>query len=301
MAKVTLENVAPGTLMLLGDAALRAGDARLADGLYRHAFKSAGQMATPSFHARAGMAIATNSRTQASLEALLLLQTIDRADTFVADGLATWLKTPPFTEDARFLELAAAHARLLPTFNWHWNLQTVAWAVQQARELPGDLVELGVFKGHTTLFVAEYLGFADWPKRWWLYDTFTGIPEDQLDEGWAENNANAYHGTFSFEEVRDRFAPFPNIEVIQGRAPEILAERAPEQICFLHMDLNNATAEVQALDALFERIVPGGVIIFDDYCWTVSKRQRTAEDAWMAERGLKILPLPTGQGLFVKH
>jgi hypothetical protein len=286
---------------MLGDAAFQNGHMPMAQGFYRQALRAAGSGAGAAIHARIGMADCTNARSPKTFEAALALQAIDRRDTFVADGLATWLKTPPFVEDARFMELAVRHADLLPTFNWHWNLQTVAWAVHQAKTLPGDFVELGVFKGHTTLFVAEYLGVADWPQRWFLYDTFDGIPEDQLDPGWSENNTAAYRGTFSYEEVRERFAPFPNIQVIQGRVPEILAETCPDQISFLHMDLNNATAEVQALDALFERIVPGGVIVFDDYCWAVSHRQRAAEDAWMAERGLKILPLPTGQGLFVKH
>jgi hypothetical protein len=269
-------------------------------GLYRRARAAAGAGAGASVHGRIGMADRVSGRIAKSFEAAQALQAIDKRHAFVADGLATWMKTPPFIEDPRFMELAERHARLLPTFNWHWNLQTVAWAVHQAKALPGDFVELGVFKGHTTLFVAEYLGVAEWPQRWFLYDTFDGIPEDQLDPGWRESNAAAYQGTFSYEEVRDRFAPFPNIQVIRGRVPEILAETCPDQISFLHMDLNNATAEVQALDALFERIVSGGVIVFDDYCWTVAHHQRTAEDAWMAKRGLKILPLPTGQGLFIK-
>jgi hypothetical protein len=301
VARVVLENIEAEQLIMLGDAAFQDGNLALARALYLKGLSAAGGVAGPALYARLGMAAGGNSRSQRTFKALLALQEVERRSLFIGDGLATWMKTPPFTEDARFLDIAAKHAALLPTFNWHWNLQTVAWAVQQVRTLPGDFVELGVFKGHTTLFLAEYLGFETWTQRWFLYDTFEGIPEDQLDPGWSANNAAAYGGTFSYEEVRERFAPFANIQVIQGRVPEILAGTCPEQISFLHMDLNNATAEVQALDALFERIVPGGVIVFDDYCWTVSKRQRTAEDAWMAERGLKILPLPTGQGLFIKH
>ena len=50
-------------------------------------------------------------------------------------------------------------------------------------------------------------------------------PADQLDPGWAEKNAIEYNAsTFTYEEVRDRFAPFPNIRVIKGRVPEILGQ-----------------------------------------------------------------------------
>ncbi|WP_411288228.1 TylF/MycF/NovP-related O-methyltransferase [Phenylobacterium sp.] len=300
MVQILPDNVNPELLVAFGDTALRKGDPILAERFYRAAISEAGGGAGPALHARLGLTRKPNSRTLPMLDALEAVQRIDARNSFVGEGLATWYKTPPFADDARFLDLADRHANLLPAANWHWNLQTVVWAVRQARPLPGDFVELGVFKGHTTRFVADYLGFRDWPKTWFLYDTFEGIPQDQMNAGWAANNARAYVGTFSFGEVRDRFADMANIRVVKGRVPEVLAETCPEQISFLHMDLNSAVAEVQALDILFDRITPGGVIVFDDYAWTVSAQQRAAEDAWFARRGLHILPLPTGQGLFIK-
>jgi O-methyltransferase len=248
---------------------------------------------------RHGLATRLNSRTPAMFELLKTLEA-GQADIFVGEGLATWHKTLPFYEDDRFLELSEKHAHLLPLPNWHWNLNTALWAVQQVREVPGDLVELGVFKGHTTLFCAEYVHFADWPKRWFLYDTFEGVPEDQLDPGWEQANRDVYGGTFSYDEVKARFAHIANIQVIKGRVPEVLHEGAPEQISFLHVDLNNTSAEIGALDLLFDRVSPGGIILFDDFGWASARRQHLAEKAWFAERGLQILALPTGQGVFVK-
>jgi hypothetical protein len=289
----------PRQLVAFGDVAIRLGSVEMAAHLYRAALREAGAAAPLALVSRAGLARNPNNRTQPTLEALQALQKIDQG-VFVGDGLATWLKSTPFAEDARYMALADKHASLLPLANWHWNLQTVVWAVQHARSVKGEFVELGVFKGHTTLFTAEYLGFETWEKTWSLYDTFEGVPEDQLDPGWAENNAKAYGGTFSYEEVRDRFAAFPNIKVIKGRVPEVLAEDCPDAISFIHMDLNNTIAEIQALDALFDRLSSGGVIVFDDYGWAVARRQKEAEDKWFASRGLKILQLPTGQGLFIK-
>ena len=221
---------------------------------------------------------------------------------FVGAGLATWWKTLPFMEDPRFLEINDRHASLLPLGNWHWNLSTALWAVRQVKDVPGDFVELGVFKGHTTLFCADYVEFQTWPRRWWLYDTFDGIPDDQVAKGWEERNKNLYQdGAFTFEEVRDRFAAYPNIDVIKGRVPEVLVGNSPDTIAFMHIDMNNPTAEIGALDALFERVSSGGVILFDDFCWATAKAQFDAETKWFAERGLHVLPLPTGQGLFVKR
>ena len=67
-----------------------------------------------------------------------------------------------------------------------------------------------------------------------------------------------------------------------------------------HIDLNDVTAELAALEFFFDRLVPGGTIILDDYGWLYYREQKLAEDAWLAERGYSILELPTGQGLLIK-
>jgi O-methyltransferase len=286
------------TAIEAGDAAFLAGDRQTAHARYLQAFALADDPNRPRVVSRLGLfrGIANEGhlRVQRAIEALA------HGPAFVDAGMAVWSKSMGFMQDPAFLNVVEKYAGLLAFPNWHWNIQTVIWAVRQARRLPGDFVELGVFKGHTTVMAAEYLGFADWHQRWYLYDTFEGIPEDQLDPGWADVNRRLYHGTFSVEEVLARFAPYPNIEVIKGRVPEVLKETCPERISFVHMDLNSATAEIAALDALYDRIVPGGIILFDDYGWNIAYAQLVAEFRWMKERELFVLELPTGQGLFIK-
>ena len=285
--------------------ALKEAEALVRDGRYGEAvqafnrIQAAGRKVLAA-RVRAGLADAPGPRTGVLFDLLGRIEAIDE-HAFVGAGLATWQKILPFMADPRFHRLAARVAPLHPLPNWHWNLQTVLWAVQHTRDVAGDLVELGVFRGHTSLFCAEYVEFAGWPKTWWLYDTFEGIPDDQQDPGWAEKNRAVYQGTFSFAEVAARFAHFPNVRVIQGRVPEVLASAGPDRIAFLHIDLNNTAAEIGALDALFDRISPGGVVVFDDFCWAAAAAQHQAEVRWFAARGLHVLPLPTGQGVFVKR
>lgn len=292
-----LDDLTVGETLVIAEALCRRGSTGRAYSLLASALATLPDRA--DIRVRKGIAARPTSRTATMLDIMAALKPFPTTG-YVSDGLATWMKILPFFEDPRFLVLAEQHQRLLPIPNWHWNLQTVVWAASQVAAVPGDFVELGVFRGHTTLFVADYLEFGNLPRTWRLYDTFEGIPEDQLDPDWADKNQKAYVGTFSFEEVRDRFAGYPNIRVIQGRVPEVLREDMPEQIAFLHLDLNNSTAEIAALDLLFDRIPSGGVIVFDDYCWETSRAQHDAEKAWFAARGLHVLPLPTGQGVFVK-
>lgn len=299
MVDISLKNVSVGQSLALADGLMQTQHFGPALLLYRRILPEARGAQRRAILNRILLASQPTPRTAAAFATLQQLERSTR-DVFLGDGIATWLKTTPFLDDDRFMSLADKHAGLIPIAGLHWNLSTVLWAVKRAERLDGDLMELGVFRGHTTLFVAEYLGFADWPRKWFLYDTFEGVPDDQLDEGWAERNERAYKGTFSYDEVAERFRPFPNIVLTRGRVPEILEEVCPERIAFLHMDLNNSQAEIAALDRLYDRIVPGGVIVFDDYGWAASRTQYEAERAWFAARGLEILLLPTGQGLFVK-
>ena len=297
--KLTFDQLSTEDAMAIADGLMEAERFEAAAQILRILLREKSPASRTRLNVRAGLASVPNARATLHYDVLKVLEK-GVAEAFVGEALATWNKTLPFYDDPRFVELADKHSHLLPLPNWHWNLQTVLWAVRRAKMLEGDLVELGVFKGHTTLFCADYVEFAGWPKRWFLYDTFEGIPDDQLDPGWAQLNTEVYKGAFSFEEVRDRFAAFPNIEVVKGRVPEVLVGSAPERIAFLHVDLNNSAAEIAALDTLYDRVVPGGVIVFDDYGWMAARAQHDAENAWFAARGLQILPLPTGQGFFVK-
>ncbi|MDZ4370678.1 MAG: TylF/MycF/NovP-related O-methyltransferase [Phenylobacterium sp.] len=298
MTAINFSNLTATQMIAMADGLAAAQQWGLARGLYEAALRGAPAALRRRLLVRRGLVTRPKSRTPAMLAALHALEGTVR-EVFVGEGLSTWLKTLPFLEDDRFIDLVEKHSSLLPLGNWHWNLQTALWAVQQALHVEGDLVELGVFRGHTTLFVAEYIDFAAIPRQWLLFDTFDGIPDDQLDAGWDKPN-NVYKGTFSFEEVRDRFQHIPNVSVIKGRVPEVLEGRAPDKIAFIHMDMNNAGAEIAALDTLYDRLSPGGFILFDDFGWLVSRAQHDAERAWFAARGLQVLPLPTGQGLFVK-
>ena len=104
-----------------------------------------------------------------------------------------------------------------------------------------------------------------------------------------------------YEQVCERFNEFSNVKVIKGVLPDSLAEEAPEKIAFLHIDLNSVKPEIGVLEVLFDRVVSGGIIVFDDYGWIEYIRQKRAEDVFMGKRYYSILELPTGQGLVVKR
>lgn len=188
-----------------------------------------------------------------------------------------------------------------------WRLNTLCWAAQCGLRVGGDFVECGVFKGDMVWVVLNTLG----PERvpgYYLYDSFVGFadeyssPEDYpLNPGFLDFANKHYREEGLYEYVRDRFAPYQNVKVIKGFLPEALDVSSPDRIGFLHVDLNSPRAEVAVLERLFEKVLPGGVVVFDDYGWKLFEKQKIAEDEFMRARGYEVLELPTGQGLVVKR
>ena len=189
-----------------------------------------------------------------------------------------------------------------------WRLNTLVWAARCGLSHEGDLVECGVFKGDMSWVVASVLGQAMAGRMFYLYDSFEGFspalssPEDYPDNpGFFEFANKIYRDPAIYETVKARFAGMPNVKIVRGFLPDSLSIAMPERIAFLHVDLNSPAAEIAVLEALFDRVVVGGLIVFDDYGWLHYQRLRDAEDRFMAERGHAILELPTGQGLVVKQ
>jgi hypothetical protein len=219
-----------------------------------------------------------------------------------------------FLDDPVF---AAAYARIRGSHQYDqydsphtvaWRLNTLVWAARNGLMLEGDFVECGVFKGDFAWVVAQCTDFAASSKTFYLYDTFAGFapahssPEDFPDApGFLDFADRIYKDPSIYPEVVAKFRDLANVRILRGVLPEVLADAAPEKIAFLHIDINSPAAEIGTLEVLFDRVVPEGIIVFDDYGWHLFRKQKEAEDAFMAARGYRILELPTGQGLVVKR
>ncbi len=219
--------------------------------------------------------------------------------TFHADQLITVERCMGFLEDKKFMDVVKNTAKTGQEKSLLWRLHTQIWAARQCLFLPGDFVECGVYKGFCSDTVIQYLDFDKSGKTFYLYDTFQGIPEQHRAGSPVRPGGYAEAGLY--DHAVNRFAPFANVRVVKGVVPDILAQVCPERIAYLHLDMNSASAEIGALEALFERVTVGGMVVLDDYGWEWYRAQKTAEDAFFAARNHHVLELPTGQGLVVKH
>lgn len=214
---------------------------------------------------------------------------------YAGDNLFTYGRNLGFLEDAPFMTAFQRHAETNVEKAILWRMSTILWGVRNGLRLEGDFVECACYKGTTVRVVCDAVNFGAYPDRhYYLYDLFDHDPS-------LPHHAMPEHSRELFAKVSGRFGDLSNVTVAQGKVPEVLSSIAPEKIAFMHLDLNNADAEIGALEILFERMVPGAVLVLDDYGWLGYRAQKLAEDPWFAHRGYQVLELPTGQGLVIKQ
>lgn len=215
---------------------------------------------------------------------------------YTGDNLFTFGRNLGFFDDEKFVNAWRGVVETPTEEAIVWRSHVLAWAAKSvmARRVPGDFVECGCYKGTTARLLAEYTDFGTRTDRnYYLYDLFeheADMPHHSLPD----------HGSSLYQRVQQRFADMPNVKVVQGSIPEVMHAVRPEKVAFMHIDLNNAAAEIGALDMLFDRMSPGGILVLDDYGWRGYRAQKLAEDPWLAARGYDVLELPTGQGLLFK-
>jgi hypothetical protein len=222
---------------------------------------------------------------------------------FANDMLVAMGKNLTFMADRRFAESFSSTAVTEHDKSLVWRLHVLAWAANHATHIPGDFVECGVLHGLSSAVVCKYLDFAKIGKTFYLYDTFSGLPEETSTEAERKRWNSAYTEEPSklLAEVRKTFAEYPNVKIVPGIVPGSFEQESPQAIAYLHIDMNSARAELLALEGLFDRVSPGGLIIFDDFGWVCNREQTVAELKFMHEKNYAILELPTGQGLVLKR
>lgn len=178
------------------------------------------------------------------------------------------------------------------------------WAANYASRLDGDFVECGVGKGLLSRTLTHYLDFERSPKKLYLFDTFEGIPLEHAGDSAEQVNMatlNKSHFNQNYlDAARTTFAKYPNVVVVAGRVPESL-DVGLGKIAYISIDMNNAFAEAEAIKYLWDKLVPGGVVVLDDYAYGPEFiAQKRAMDSFAASKGFEILTLPTGQGMIIK-
>ena len=170
--------------------------------------------------------------------------------------------------------------------------------------IPGDMVECGVFQGGSAMIMALTLQqMNDTDRKLYLYDTYAGMTKpgkedtnywnEDVEGIWRKCQRETYNkwAYSPLEKVKENLYstryPEENIRFIKGRVEETIPSVIPDKIALLRLDTDWYESTYHELLHLFPRISMHGVLILDDYgCLKGAKK---ATDTYFNENKIKIL------------
>lgn len=137
------------------------------------------------------------------------------------------------------------------------------------RKLDGDIVECGVWKGGMSIFLTKVFD----TKTIWVVDSFEGFQEPTKGKYFYNNERHKFgEMAIGLDEVKHNFNTFDclneRVKFIKGYVKDTLEPNSCpiNKIALLRIDVDAYSATLETLEYLFDKVVPGGYIVFDDTC-----------------------------------
>lgn len=174
--------------------------------------------------------------------------------------------------------------------------------------IAGDIVECGVWRGGSAMVAAmTLLSLNQTDRTIWLFDTFEGMPkpsERDVDASgrsallrwrteWASTSKSNGDGSdwcmASIEEVRANLIgtgyPEDRLRFVKGKVEDTIPADGLDRIALLRLDTDWYDSTYHEFIHLYPKLIPGGVLILDDYgSW---QGAREATDRYFDEQGMK--------------
>ncbi|MGO8926068.1 MAG: TylF/MycF/NovP-related O-methyltransferase [Limisphaerales bacterium] len=170
-----------------------------------------------------------------------------------------------------------------------------------ARKIPGEMAELGVFRGLSARLIHHYLP----ERKLYLFDTFTGFDERDVKAELAATGHKTERTAFSQTGVKNALANIAplnsNVEVLPGFFPESApAFLARQKFAFVHLDADLHDPILAGLSFFYSKIVPGGFILVHDYNSWLGARKAVTD--FFRDKPETPIPMPdkSGSALILK-
>jgi O-methyltransferase len=139
--------------------------------------------------------------------------------------------------------------------------------------VPGDLIETGVWRGGSSMFMRAVLkAYGDHSRTVWVADSFRGLPQpdaarypvDRGDTLWTYKEL-----AIPLAEVKANFSRYglldEQVAFLPGWFRDTLPTAPINQLAILRLDGDLYESTMDALVALYPKVTPGGFVIVDDY------------------------------------
>lgn len=167
------------------------------------------------------------------------------------------------------------------------RLENVAMCVKNAikENIPGDLMETGVWRGGCTILMRGILkAYGIKNRNVWVADSFQGLPKPNDKAFPADKGLDlSVHPELavSLEEVKENFSRYglldDQVKFVKGWFKDTLHKAPINKLAVLRLDGDLYESTIQSLEALYPKLSPGGYCIIDDYIY-VAPCRRAVED-----------------------
>jgi O-methyltransferase len=153
-------------------------------------------------------------------------------------------------------------------------------------EVPGDLIETGVWRGGACIFMKANLhAWGDTKRTVWLADSFQGLPKPNPDLYPADKGDDLHTKTFlmvGVDQVRHNFERYglldERVKFLVGWFKDTLPTAPIERLAVMRLDGDMYESTIQAIEALYPKLSPGGFCIIDDYGSHVAQAAAAVHD-----------------------
>jgi hypothetical protein len=144
------------------------------------------------------------------------------------------------------------------------------------KNLPGDIVEFGVFKGASLIKWASFRELFEntYSRKVIGFDIFGKFPETDFTDDMHHRDTfmkDAGEMSISIDELEKvfKYKNLKNIELVKGdilkTAPKYINDNPQLKISLLHIDVDIYEPSKIILETMYDSVVEGGVIVLDDY------------------------------------
>jgi hypothetical protein len=163
-------------------------------------------------------------------------------------------------------------------------------AAQATRFPDGSSAECGVYRGGSSSLIASvYPG-----RKHYALDTFEGFPD--VIAGIDMHKKGGFSDT-SLSDVKKLFSGYPNVVMMKGTFSESFEAIQQEAFSFVHVDADLYTSTLECCEFFYKKMVPGGIMLFDDYLVPDTPGVKKAVDEFFSAKKESPIILPTMQAM----
>lgn len=139
--------------------------------------------------------------------------------------------------------------------------------IETTKDLEGNILELGTYRGGSTIMFSKFVQHLESEKRIFTCDTFSGFPYEDIDP--TEQNRIGNLKDTSLEYVINKYRKFnvsDRITVIKGKFEDTLFQKLSDQkFSFVLFDADLYQSTKFALEFVYPRLVKNGIMAFENY------------------------------------